>query len=131
MPNPKTIRGFFVDPENNTAEERTIEKSLESYYSLLCCDTIDIVSRSIGGKRYDIICDDEALLKAPTYTSALDSDGHPALFNALFVVKFDGRDDVTDLDDEDINNVGNHLTGVVVSIGDDFAYYNLLEGVDY
>ena len=130
MPNSKTIRGFFIDPENNIAEERTIEKSLDSYYSLLRCDTIDIVSRSIGGKRYDIICDDEALLKAPTYASALDSDGHPALFNSLFVVKFDGRDDVTDLDDEDINNVGNHLTAVMVMMGD-FITYNLLEGVDY
>ena len=130
MPNSKTIRGFFVDPENNTAEERTIEKSLDSYYSLLRCDTIDIVSRSIGGKRYDIICDDEALLKAPAYVSALDSTRSPALVNALFVVKFDGIDDVTDLDDEDINNVGNHLTAVMVMMGDCITY-NLLEGVDY
>lgn len=131
MPNTKTIRGFFIDPENNTAEERTIEKSLDSYYSLLRCDTIDIVSRSIGGKRYDIICDDEALLKAPAYASALDSNGHPALVNALFVVKFDGRDDVTDLDDEDINNVGNHLTAVMTMLDDDIISYCLLEGVDY
>ena len=131
MPNSETIRGFLVDPENNTAEERVIEKSLDSYYSLLRCDTIDIVSRSIGGKRYDIICDDEALLKAPAYASALDSGGHPALFNALFVVKFDGRDDVTDLNDEDINNVGNHLTAVMTMLDDDIISYCLLEGVDY
>lgn len=131
MPNNKTIRGFFLDPENNIAEERTIEKSLGSYYSLLRCDTIDIVSRSIGGKRYDIICDDEALLKADPYVSALDPNDQPALVGALFVVKFDGHDDVTDLDDEDINNVGNHLTAVMTMLDDDIISYCLLEGVDY
>lgn len=131
MANNKTIRGFLIDPENNTAEERTIEKSLTSYYATLRCSRIGIVSRGIGGKRYDIICDDEALLKSPAYTSALDPDDNPALFNSLFVVKFDGREDVTDLDDEDIDNIGGHLSAVMTVVDGDIVAYCLLEGVDY
>lgn len=101
----KTITGYFVDPENSIAEPRTIEKSLEGYYALLRCDTIDIVSRRIGGRPFDIICDDEGLFKDPLYISATDRDGSPALVGSILVVKFDGKDDVTSLTEEELDFV--------------------------
>lgn len=102
------ITGYFIDPTHGIAEPRTIEKSLDSYYSLLDCTCIDIVSRIIGDKRFDIICDDEALLKAPTFVSAYDRNDTPALFGSLFVCKFDGRDDVTSLSEEELDYVDLH-----------------------
>lgn len=37
---------------------------LKDYYRLIGCTTIDIVNRSIKGKRYEIICDDEGTFKS-------------------------------------------------------------------
>lgn len=102
------ITGYFVDPENGIAEPRTIDKSLEGYYALLRCDTIDIPSRMIGDRRFDIICDDEALLKAPPFVSAYDIDGSPMLVGPLFVVKFDGEEDVTSLTQDELDYVDLH-----------------------
>lgn len=129
MPNTKTIRGFFIDPENNTAEERTIPKSLDSYYSLLRCDTIDIVSRVVGGECYDIICDDEGLLKDPHYISAVDHYGKPALVGALFVVKYDGVEDVCDLSEPDVDNLDLHLVNLIDEKGDNLFTYRALYGL--
>lgn len=102
MPNTKTIRGFLIDPENNIAEERTIEKSLDSYYATLRCSCIDIVSREIAGEAFDIICDDEALLVDNPCPSALDRVHNVALCGPIFVVNYDGKDDVADLSDWDV-----------------------------
>ena len=129
MPNAKTIRGFLVDPENNIAEERTIEKSLDSYYATLRCSCIDIVSRVIGGEHYDIICDDEGLLKEPHYISALDHYRHAALVGPLFVVNYDGRDDVCSLSDADVDNLDFHLVNLIDEKGGEPFIYRALCGV--
>ena len=47
----------------NPPEVLLIEDTLETYYKLIDCDTIDIVTRRIGGKAFHIICDDEILIK--------------------------------------------------------------------
>ena len=91
------ITGILVNAEDCTAAPATIEKSLDGYYSALNCDCIDIATRKIGGVKYDIICDDEGLLKAHPHVSAISSDGQPMLVGNLFVVKFDGQDDVRSL----------------------------------
>lgn len=43
---------------------QAIEDKLETYYKLIGCELIDIVKRKIGGKYFEIVCDDEAKLKA-------------------------------------------------------------------
>lgn len=42
---------------------RLIENGLESFYKIIDCDLIDIVEIEVGGKNYDVICDEEFLLK--------------------------------------------------------------------
>jgi len=93
----KTITGVLIDPEKGIAEVRTIEKSLPSYYALLRCTCIDIVSRNIGARTFDIICDDEGLLCDQPWPSAVDNVGRGMLYGPLFIVRFDGRNDVTSL----------------------------------
>ena len=129
MPNITTIRGFLIDPENGIAEERTIEKSLDSYYATLRCSCIDIVSRVIGGECYDIICDDEGLLKDPHYISAIDHYGHPALVGAIFVVNYDGGEDVCDLSEQDVGNLDLHLVNLLDEKDGDIFAYRALHGV--
>lgn len=108
----KQIKGVFIDVENATASARTIEKSLDGYYKLLGCDTIDIVERLIDGRLFSIVCDDDALLK-PSLLGAIDKDGHPMLYGNLFVVKFDGVDDVMSLNDNEIDYILQHIVPVL------------------
>lgn len=100
----KTIRGIFIDVKEENWTEIEIEKSLQSYYDLIDCDCIDIVSRKIGGQYFDIICDDEGLCNSPKI-SAINDMGEPMLVGNLFIVNYDGQGDITSLSDEDIDHV--------------------------
>ena len=51
---------------------------LKDYYRLIDCSTIDIVKRRSAGKYYEIICDDEGLLKENPKISAIDDMGQPS-----------------------------------------------------
>ena len=52
-----------VDEDTLTCELMTIEDKLEVFYDLIHCRTIDIVERRFKGVLFDIVCDDEALLR--------------------------------------------------------------------
>lgn len=104
----KKIKGVLVDTINNEVKGIEIEKKLESYYELLNCDTIDIITRFVGDLRVEIVCDDEGLLKNDPITSALDYNCNPILVGNLFIVKFDNKSDITSLTDEEINYILNN-----------------------
>lgn len=80
------LRGVLVDVEKETVSVVEIPDELDEYYKILNCDCIDIVVRRIGRKNYNIVCDDEALLKAPAKISAIDNLGRPMLCGNLFIV---------------------------------------------
>lgn len=101
----KKIKGILIDVKNEEVKIVEVEKSLRSYYKILDCNTIDIVSRKIGNKCFDIVCDDEGLFKSPQKISAIDNFGTPRLVGNLFIVKFDERDDITSLDQDEIEYV--------------------------
>ena len=99
------ITGVLVNAEKGTIEKATITKSLESYYQALNCSMIDIVPRVIGGVRVDVICDDEGLFSEEPILTAVDAEGYVMFVGSLFIVKFDGVDDVTSLSSAEINKV--------------------------
>ncbi len=77
--------------------------SLKDYYRLIDCSTIDIVKRKIAGKYYEIICDDEGLLKENPKISAIDDMGQPMLVGNLIIAGEANEDgNLTDLLDTDI-----------------------------
>lgn len=83
------INGVLLDIENNEAKVVTFVPNLQNYYRMLHCCTIDIVERKIGvrkGKRFDIVCDDEGLLKNEPKISAINDMGAPMLVGSLLVV---------------------------------------------
>lgn len=51
--------------DTDTLQPQVVETAggLQEWYRLIKCDLIDIVSRKIGGRYYDIIVDDEGLFK--------------------------------------------------------------------
>ena len=104
----KKLLAYLVDPEACIGMEYGVLDDLDCFYETLDCDTIDIVTRKIGGRVYDIICDDEALLKPFPCPSATGSNG-TMLYNKLLVCgQADDEGELTSLTDEDIANLKAH-----------------------
>lgn len=102
-------KALLVDVMENKVEEVDVE-SLEDYYRLIHCDTVEIVSRLIGDKRFDIIADEEGLLVNDPLISAINSAGKAMLVGNLIVCgEPDGDGEMTPLTDEDIRFIQSHI----------------------
>ena len=108
------VSGILIDVSGKRGRVRETEVSegnLKSFYKVLNCQTIDITQRSIGGKVFDIVCDDEGLLKENPRPSALRKDGKIMLVGNLFVCNH-YKEHLTSLSKEDVNFIMNNV-GVV------------------
>ena len=85
---------------------KEIRNELEAFYKEIGCDLIDVVSRQINGEWYDIICDDEGLLR-PNFISAVNKEGKPELVGGLIICKYGGKGDFTGLEPDDILRLTN------------------------
>lgn len=128
---PKRIKGVLVNVEKGTVEPVEIDKSLDSYYEVLNCRCIDIAHRAIDGKVFDIICDDEGALTDSPVPSGVAYSGEILLFGNLFVVAFDGVNDVRSLTDSEIQHVMRHLIQLRHYEGDKPRKYLALMGLGY
>lgn len=96
----RNITGVLIDVRNETAGVTTIPDTLEAYYDALHCDCIDIVMRTIGGRAFDIVCDDEGLLKDEPKVSAVNDLGEPMLVGNLFICKSEDGELISLSEDE-------------------------------
>ena len=79
---------------------------LQDYYDLIHCDCIDIVTRRIGRKWYDIICDDEGTFVDDPLISAVDDFGRVMLVGNLIICGLaNGEGELTDLTSNDIKYI--------------------------
>lgn len=104
----RKVTGVLINTWASEASKATLEDNLDAYYKALDCTCIDITYRTIGGKMFCIICDDEGLLKPLQIISAVCKDNvTPALVGNLFIVSADTDDDgnFLSLPDDDINLV--------------------------
>ena len=128
------IRGILLDVDTGDArghvEDIEIEDSLEEYYRILKCDTIDIVTRKIDGKTFNIVCDDNGLFKENPRVSAVNSHGEPVLVGNLFICNNDGPV-LTSLSDDDVSHI---LKVIGVAVRKEFGKrcaYPVLTNVEY
>ena len=99
---------------------------------------IDIVSRRIKDTYFDIICDDEGLLKDNPRITAVDTEGNPMLVGNLIFSHTDENGETIGVTDEEIDaSIASTLalfagenTGVPVKEGDEvlFDYVGKLDG---
>lgn len=98
------ITAYIVNA-NGTTEVRNIENNLQTYYDIIGCDAIDIVSRRFAGKYLDVICDDEGLLKDDARLTAIDVNSRPMLVGTLIIVDHDDEGETVSLTAEDVKRV--------------------------
>lgn len=123
------IKGVLIDVAQETATIATIDKELDSYYKVLGCRCIDITRRKIGRKRFEIICDDEGALTPQPKISAVSNAGETMLVGNIFIVGFNGVDDVRSLTDEEAEYVMSRVQKMYT-----LAYpdgYPMLTGCEY
>lgn len=99
----KTLRGVLI---GDTFKVMEVADNLDTWYKLLKCDYIDIVSTKVGDVDVDIVCDDEALLKEDSICRATTHHHEPALFGRLFVCgRADAEGNLTSLTAEQCEEV--------------------------
>ena len=102
------MKAYLLDVENKVrkAVEIDDDNHLQEYYRYLNCSIVDITSRKVGGKWFDIIADDEGLLKENPIVSALDSNNQPALVGNLLFCNYDSETgEEVSLTDDDIEHL--------------------------
>lgn len=106
------ITVLFLDIEKcaNSFQKLELENELESFRNTLRVDTIDIVRRRIAKSEYQIVLDDEGLLKSKPICSAEDFRGFPALAGNLIITGLvDGKGNLTSLKQKDIEKISKML----------------------
>lgn len=100
---------LMVLVNENGASKVEVEPSLDEYYRLLGCDTIDMVDRRLGYNRshkdFTIICDDEGLMCDEPRISAIDNLGKVMLVGNLLVTQCNGEGENVGLTDKDADFV--------------------------
>ena len=101
------MKGFLIDVQNDKAREVDIKDGnhLRQFYDLIGCRCIDITCRTIGGKPYNIVLDDEGLLVDRPILSAFGEDMRPMLAGNLVIFNMGPEMDLADLTEEDIANI--------------------------
>lgn len=106
------VRLFLIDVINDKAEELNIEPyDLDKFNELLDCRCFDIPRRKIGGKMFDIYCDDEGFLKddQPPISAYSLKLNEPMLVGNLIIANHNYAGETTDLSDEDIKLIKENL----------------------
>lgn len=111
----KMLKGVLVKVDG-TNEIVEIEDTLDNLYKVCNCSCIDIVVRKIKGKPFDIVLDDEGLLKTDFQISAVREDYRETLVGNLLIVKNDGKGNLKSLNQEEIDLVRGSINeyGVLV-----------------
>lgn len=100
---------YLIDVINEKAEVVKAD-GLDDFYRLIDCDTIDIVTRKIGRRYYDIICDDNGLFADGPKISAIDDCGSIMLVGNLLIAGLhDEEGELTDLTDDDIAYIADRI----------------------
>lgn len=109
------MRAYHIDMQTDTCEVIDVEPKLDEYYRLIHCDCIDIVMREVHGHKYNIVLDDEGLLK-PNRISAtsVESDmfgNQERLAGSLLIFGVEEVEyDLRSLTDDEVEQIKRRIT---------------------
>lgn len=87
---------------------RLIKDNLDTFYKMLNATTIDVIRRPFKGKFFNVIVDDEGLLKKSPKVSAINYNYNPALVGNLIVTGVTNEDgELTGLTPDDVKLIFN------------------------
>lgn len=89
----------YSKPVDVTDDE---DGQLQQFYSCIGCDTVDMLEISIGGRKFDIIVDDEGRYKPLAIPSFSMPDGAVFFGNVLFAHR-DAEGRTTGLSNDDLD----------------------------
>ena len=103
------MKTILLNVYKNEVSVIDIQPELDEYYKNLECDLIDIVQRKIGGKWFDVMCDDEGLFNESQKISAITNMGEPIFVGNLMFFRNDGEGNLIGLEDEDVQHIKDHI----------------------
>lgn len=105
--------------------------TLDDYYRLIGCRTIDIVHAWIGDVEVNVVLDDEGLLVEKPKVSAIRIDGTKLFFGNLLIAggKVTEDGELTELTEEEIDEIMQNVATITTSVYTD-PYPALVE-LDY
>lgn len=99
------MKALLIDTVNKQVRQVNPE-GLDDYYELIGCELVDIVTRKIGRKFYDIICDDEGTFVDDPLISAIDDLGGVMFVGNLIICgRVNNEGELTDLTNNDIQYI--------------------------
>lgn len=126
------MRMFLLDAEKQEAREVDISPDLESYYKILHCNLISVTERKINGIYYDIVADEEGLLKEEPTISAITEEGKAALVGNLLIQRYNSeKGSAEELTPEDIENIKQRIARAEMQSGDKIKVVVLDKGEDF
>lgn len=114
MTDEKRFRMLVIPDDGRQGYVAYVEDSLESFEQIIGADCLDMVTRSIGGRRYTILVDDCGLLKTRPIT-AFHSVGfpEPVLVGTIIITKVNRTgDEFEDLTDEDLAHISENTVQI-------------------
>lgn len=89
----KKLIAMVIDTEKNEIRKEEIDDDINAFYKVLNCECFDIAHRPIGGKPYDILCDDMGLYRENPVVSAVNPfNMRDFLVGNLIILKHKGED---------------------------------------
>lgn len=113
----KKLKGFLIDPINGTSGVVDFVDKLDVLYKLLNCDRIDITVRNVGKFEYDVVCDDEGLLRDKVIPTAFDENNEPVLVGNLLFCNHDDEGNLSSITDGQIEELERHIGQHVYKYG--------------
>lgn len=96
------MKFYYLNVKNQVYGTVDIDPKLNEYYKLIDCDCVTIATIQIFGHVYDVICDDEALLKDDPIPAILACNGMSIYGNVLICKEGeDGQEEGLDFYDVD------------------------------
>jgi len=113
----KKARLLVLNPSERKIYEAECGE-LNDYYKHLECGCFDITRRKIGGKPYDIFCDDIGLYAEDPWISAVNEAGDEVmLVGNLIFSNTDSEGNTISLSDDDIKNIKSNIAHYTTASG--------------